>query len=143
MQKLIGCIVALVLSGWAHAADTIVVKDAWVRAPAPGAQVAVAYMTLEATQPMTLFGATSTAAKAVELHSMSMKNGVMEMREIKTLDLKPGKPAKLEPGGLHLMLIEPKQALKAGDSVSIILNFSDGRRPIASKGLTVPVKTAP
>lgn len=143
MQKLIGLLALFALTGWAQAADTVVVKDAWVRAPAPGAQVAAAYMTLEVTEPVTLFSATSAAAKEVEVHSMSMKNGVMEMREIKTLDLKPGKPTKLEPGGLHLMLIDLKQALKPGDNVSIVLHFSDGKRPVATKGLTVPVKTAP
>ncbi len=143
MQKLIGLFAALFLSGWAQAADTIVIKDAWVRAPAPGAQVTGAYMTLEVSEAVTLIGASSGAAKAVEVHSMNMKNGVMEMREIKTLDLKPGKATKLEPGGLHLMLIDLKQPLKAGDSVNLILNFSDGKRPTAAKGLKVPVKVAP
>lgn len=142
MQKLIGFMAMLILSGGAQAADTVVVKEAWVRAPAPGAQVAAAYMTLEVAEPLTLFSASSASAKAVEVHSMRMKNGVMEMREIKALELKPGKPTKLEPGGLHLMLIEPKQPLKIGDNVNIVLNFSDGKRPTAAKGLTIPVKAA-
>jgi copper(I)-binding protein len=143
MQRLIALFAAMALSGWSQAGETVVVKDAWVRAPAPGAQVTAAYMTLEVTEPMTLVGASSATAEAVEVHSMSMKNGVMEMRAVKSLDLKPGKPTKLEPAGLHLMLIDLKQPLKAGDQVKIVLNFSDGKRPVAAKGITVPVQAAP
>ena len=143
MHKFIAILATIALSGWAQAADTIVVKNAWVRAPAPGAEVTAAYMAIQVTEPMTLTSATSVAAKAVEVHSMSMKNGVMEMREIKTLDLKPGKPVKLEPGGFHLMLIDLKQPLKAGDSVDLVLNFTDRKGAIAAKGMTIPVKTAP
>jgi len=143
MKKLIGFIAALVLSGWANAADTLVVKDAWVRAPAPGAQVTAAYMTLEASEPMTLLSASSPAASAVEVHNMTMKNGVMEMREIKALDIKPGQPVKLERGGLHLMLIDLKHPLKAGDSVSVVLHFSDSKQAKTTRTLTIPVKPAP
>ena len=143
MRKLIAIFAMLSLSAWAQAADTITVKNAWVRAPAPGAEIAAAYMTLEVTEPMTLYAATSTAAKAVEVHNMSMKNGVMEMREIKQLDLQPGKPTTLEPGSLHLMLIDLKKPLKAGDNVNIVLNFRNGKQELRAKGFNVPVKTAP
>ena len=143
MKRLIAFIALIALSGWAHAADAVVVKDAWVRAPAPGAEIAAAYMTLEANKPVALTGAVSPAAKAVEVHSMSMKNGVMEMCEIKTLDLKPGQPTTLEPGGLHLMLIDLTKPLKVGDRVKIVLHFGKGRKSAFTQTLTVPVKSAP
>ena len=143
MKKLIAIASLLALSAWAQAAETITIKNAWVRAPAPGAEITAAYMTLEVSEPMTLFSATSAAAMAVEVHSMSMKNGVMEMREIKQLDLQPGKPTTLERGGLHLMLIDLKKPLKAGDSVNMVLNFRNAKQELRAKGLNVPVKTAP
>ena len=59
---------------------------------------------------------------------MSMKNGVMEMRHLLSLELKPGKPTTLEPGGLHLMLINLKKPLKAGAKVPIVLSFKQGKR---------------
>jgi hypothetical protein len=100
-------------------------------------------MTLEASEPLSLLKVTSTEAQAVEIHSMTMKNGVMEMREMKALELKPGQPVKLQPGGLHLMLVDLKKPLKAGDTVQLVLNFGDGKHPIAAKAVTVPVRTTP
>ena len=58
---------------------------------------------------------------------MSMNKGVMQMRQLPSLPLEAGKPVKLAPGGLHLMLVNLKQPLKAGDSVQLDLNFSQGK----------------
>jgi len=111
----------------AHAAENVSVKDAWVRLPPPGAEIVGAYLTLEAKQPMTLTGAKSPAAESVEMHTMSMNNGVMRMRQVPSIALEAGKPVKLKPGGLHLMLIKPKQPLKAGDIVQIDLSLSSSQ----------------
>lgn len=143
MRKLMVLLLALVLSGFAHAGDPITVKEAWVRAPAPGAQVTAAYLTLEVAEPATLVSASSSAAKAVEIHTMNMKNGVMEMRQLKALELKPGQPVKLQPGGLHLMLIDLTKPLKVGDNVDMVLHFGDGKEAKVTKTLSIPVKTAP
>lgn len=143
MPKRIVFFAALVLSSLAHAGDLVAVKDAWVRAPVPGAEVAAAYMTLEATAPVALVGAGSPAAKAVEIHSMSMKNGVMEMRQVPSLEIRPGQPAKLQPGGLHLMMIDLTRPLKVGDKVEINLHFSGGKNVKTTQRLSIPVKAAP
>lgn len=143
MPKLIAFFTALTLSGLAYAGDVVTVKNAWVRAPVPGAEVAAAYMTLESTEPATLTGASSPAAKAVEIHTMGMKNGVMEMRQIPSLDIKPGQAAKLQPGGLHLMMIDLTQPMKAGDQVEVDLHFSSGKNLKTTQRLRIPVKTAP
>ncbi len=124
MRRLLPFLLALALTHLAHAADSVSVKDAWVRLPPPGAKIVGAYLTLEAKQPTTLTGAKSPAASSVEMHTMSMNKGVMQMRQIPSIALEPGKPVKLEPGGLHLMLIELKKPLKAGDIVQIDLHLS-------------------
>lgn len=124
MRRVLPLLLALAFTHLAHAAENVSVKDAWVRLPPPGAKIVGAYLTLEAKQHMTLSGAKSPAAGSVELHTMSMHDGVMQMRQIHNIALEPGKPFKLEPGGLHLMLIDLKQALKAGDIVQIDLQLS-------------------
>ena len=124
MRRILALLLALSFSHWAHAAENVSAKDAWVRLPPPGAKIVGAYLTLEAKQPMTLTGAKTPAAGSVELHTMSMNNGVMQMRQVPSIALEPGKPVKLEPGGLHLMLIELKKPLKAGDIVQIDLDLS-------------------
>lgn len=102
-------------------AQPVTVKDAWVRATAPGQKVAGAYMDLVSRADLALTGVASPAAARAELHSMSMEEGVMKMRPLARIELPSGKAVKLAPGGLHIMLIEVKQPLKPGDKVPLTL----------------------
>ena len=134
MRQLFTLCLVLGLIHSAHAAEpaapsaAVLVKDAWVRLPPPGAEIGVVYLTLEAKQRTALISAQSPSAETVELHNMTMNKGVMEMRQLTTLPLQAGKPVKLEPGGLHLMLINLKKPLKLGDQVQLDLNFSGGKK---------------
>jgi copper(I)-binding protein len=119
-------LIALVATAWAGAAGTaraqpVAVKDAWVRAPAPGQKVAGAYMELVARADMALTSVASPAAATVELHTTSMEAGVMRMRPVARIALPAGKSVRLAPGGLHVMLIDIKQPLKPGDKVPLTL----------------------
>jgi copper(I)-binding protein len=52
----------------------------------------------------------------------------MIMRPVPYIRLPKGKTVKLAPGGLHIMLIDLKQPLKAGDKVPLTLKtLSDGK----------------
>jgi len=120
----VGVVASMVLAGYgtaAMAADEIRVADAWVRATAPGQGVAGAYMNLTSRSPVALLGAASPVAGRVELHTMSMNGGVMRMRPLDRLELPPNKTVSLTPGGHHLMLIDVKRPLKAGERVALVL----------------------
>lgn len=126
----------------AHAADTITIKNVWVRPPVPGNNMTAAYLTIESSQPLTLAKVSSPAAAAVEMHSMNMKGDVMEMRQVEGIDVKPGAPAILERGGLHLMLIDLKKPLKIGDSINLTLTFKPAKGPTLTKRIKAPVKAS-
>ena len=68
-----------------------------------------------------IIGATSPVAGMVEIHSMSMQNGVMKMFQVDGIDVPAGKTVKLAPGGYHVMLMGLKQQMKAGDKVALDL----------------------
>jgi copper(I)-binding protein len=53
---------------------------------------------------------------------MSMEGGVMRMRPLERVELPAGKTVKLAPGGMHLMLEELRQPLKAGDRLPLVLS---------------------
>ena len=142
MRKLALFFLSLIVMPISHAADIAKVSDAWVRLPPPGAQVAAAYLTLESKQALSLSNVTSPAAEAVEIHTMSMHGGMMEMRQLPALELEAGKPVKLEPGGLHLMLINLKKPLKEGDKVQFVLNFKQGKGVAGAVGVQATVKAA-
>ncbi len=124
-------------------AGNVVVTDAWTRASAPGQDVGAAYMTLTSVTDIVLTSADSPVAGTVEIHSMTMDNGVMKMRMLDTLQLPAGKPVKLTPGGLHLMLFDLKQPLKTGDSTTFTLHFADSKGKTSSITVNSPIKTKP
>lgn len=97
------------------------VKDAWVRAPAPGQNVAAVYMEIVSRANSVLVAVASPAAASAELHNMTQEAGVMKMRPLERIELPAGKPVKLAPGGMHVMLIGLKQPLKRGDKVPVTL----------------------
>ena len=68
--------------------------------------------------------ASGEVASKIEVHEMSMKNGVMTMRPLDNgLTIEPGKIVKLAPGGFHLMMFDLKSPLKQGDKVPVTLEF--------------------
>ena len=115
------CALGLALLALPALADTVKVDHPWVRATAPGQPVAGAFMDLTADADMTLVAAESDAAKKVELHTMSMDNGVMVMRQVKDIALPKDKTVSLAPGGMHIMLIGLNGQIKPGDNTAITL----------------------
>jgi len=122
------------------AKETVSIENVWVRATAPGQDVGAAYMTFASKQDVTLIRIESDATKSVEIHSMSMQNGVMKMRMLETLPIKAGKPYKLEPGGFHLMLFDLKKPLTSGQYVNFELTFKSGNTEFKQQ-VKAPIKT--
>lgn len=101
------------------------VETAWARASAGEAKNGAAYMTLHnvGTGPDKLLSATSSVAGKVELHNHIMVGNVAQMRPVDAIEVSPGSPTVLQPGGLHVMLLDLKAPLKAGQSFRVTLNF--------------------
>jgi len=76
----------------------------------------------------------------VEIHEMSMEGSVMKMRAVPGLDLPAGKTVELKPGGYHVMLMDLKKELKAGDTVplTLVVEGADKKREIIE--VKAPVK---
>jgi copper(I)-binding protein len=124
----------------AMAAEEVEITQAWTRATAPGQQVGAAYMTLQSKSDMALERVESPVAGSVEIHSMTMKDGVMQMRMLESLPLKAHQPEKLAPGGFHLMLFDLKKPLKVGESVDYTLHFKDSAGKTSTQHLISPIK---
>lgn len=123
----------LITSATACAKDAptdIVVTDAWVRATHPGQQTGVAYMKINSAKPAKLVKVETTVSKSAEIHSMEMKEGVMLMRELDALPLPEKQEVVLERGGHHIMLMDLKQALRAGEKVPLKLSVQRGSETI-------------
>jgi len=99
----------------------VTVKDPWARGTVAGQTASGAFLELQSSENATLIGVSSPVAGVVEVHEMSMDNGVMKMRAIPRLDLPAGKTVALKPGGYHIMLMDLKKPLKKGESVPLTL----------------------
>lgn len=114
------------LPAWAA---QISVTDAWVRATMPGQPVGGAYMQIRSDADARLIGVSSSVVPRVEVHEMTMDGDMMRMREVKAVELPKGKTVSLEPGGFHIMLMNLKKPIVAGDSIPLTLVIeSDGKR---------------
>lgn len=129
----------LVLSAGAVFAQTVEVKDAWVRAAVPGQSGTGAFMNITAKDGAKLVGVSSPVAGVAEVHEMKMDNDVMRMRAIPALDLPAGKTVALKPGGYHVMLMELKQALPPGGTVPLTLILRDAKGQESRVELKLPV----
>lgn len=137
IHKLAGLALAGLFIGNAAAAD-LDVKDPWVRGTVPAQKVTGAFMQFSSQGGVSIVGAASPAAGVVEIHEMAMDGGVMKMRAVQRLDVPPGRPVELKPGSYHVMLIDLRKPLVAGEVVPITLKVEGKDRKVEA----VEVKAA-
>jgi copper(I)-binding protein len=131
MQKLgtfVAC--AIALSSAAHAYDykvgAIEIDHPWSRAVPKGASVAAGYLTIRNTgsAPDRLMSGSTPVAGTMQVHEMSMDNGVMRMRPVTGgLEIKPGETVELKPQSSHIMMTGLKQPIEKGKSFKGSLVF--------------------
>jgi copper(I)-binding protein len=98
----------------------------WARATPGGAKVGGGYLKVvnHGAEPDRLVGATIDRSDRVEIHQMSIQDGVMTMRPLDGgLEIKPGETVELKPGGYHLMFQDLKAPLKEGEKIDAVLTF--------------------
>jgi hypothetical protein len=137
------CLLALLLSACSTgSSDLIQVEQPWVRAAdMPEMQMnsnssmsssghmgggnSAAYMLLHnnAEETDRLVSVWCDAAETVEMHISQTENDVTTMRPVEFIEVPARGQAELKPGGLHIMLVGLKHALKEGDKVRLTLEF--------------------
>lgn len=119
-------------------AGPITIQNPWARASAGQTGNSAAFLTLVGTGPADrLVSVSAPVAAKVELHETTNDAGIMKMRPVTGVDVEPGKPAVLAPGGLHIMLIGLMQPLRTGDHFPLTLTFAH------AAPMTVTVQVAP
>jgi hypothetical protein len=98
----------------------------FTRATLPNAPVAGGYLTIEntGTEDDRLVSATTPIAGDAQIHDMAMEGDVMKMRHLTDgLVIPAGQTVTLEPGGLHIMLMNLNGKLVEGETVTVTLTF--------------------
>jgi copper(I)-binding protein len=113
-------------AGQEFTAGDIIVTGAFTRATLPDAQVGAGYFTISnaGSEADTLIAASSEVSPTVELHNMTVENGMMKMSEVEGgIEVPAGGSVSLAPGGLHVMFIGPNQPFIEGECVAVTLSF--------------------
>lgn len=115
----------------AAANGEVTVADTWIRATDgtsdPTLTAAFGVLTNHTDQQRTIISATNSASDHTELHEMAMDNGAMVMRPVAGgITIPAGGTTTLEPGGLHVMIMNLSSPIKPGDEVSVVLTLDDG-----------------
>ena len=121
----------------AHAGD-IAVEDPFARASAGPVKVGAAFMIVKNSGAAAdaLVAAESPVAARAELHTHIKDGDVMRMRQVPSIDVPAGGTVSLQPGGLHIMLIDLKEPLRQGETFPLTLTFAKAGKV----GVDVPVK---
>jgi len=127
---LVACVAGLIaLAGAAGAHDyrlgDLEIRHPWARASIGAAKAGAAYVVIsnQGREPDRLVAVATVVAAKAALHLQQMKDGVMRMRPVAAIEIAPGEPAVLAPGGLHIMLMGLKAPLIAGTRFALTLIF--------------------
>ncbi|HLW74289.1 MAG TPA: copper chaperone PCu(A)C [Gammaproteobacteria bacterium] len=127
MRRLLPLLLLLAAaSAWCDG-PTVRASHVWIRDAPPGIKVLAAYFTLQnlTDKPLNLVAVSSPDFDAVMLHQSVVKGGVESMLPVDSLIIPADGSVELQPGGYHVMLMQPKRNLFSGDMVTLMLTFSD------------------
>ncbi|MCP3687667.1 MAG: copper chaperone PCu(A)C [Gammaproteobacteria bacterium] len=106
----------------------LTISGAWIKNLPAVVPVRAGYMTITNTaeQNISITGIESELFTAVELHETVENDGMMSMQQLTGLTIAAGTSRELKPGGIHLMMMRPRQTLKLGDLVTVRLLLDNG-----------------
>lgn len=104
------------------------VRDGWIRLGPMKMPMMAGFGRIEnrCPKPVTIVGASSPAFADVSLHETRVVDGISRMRALPELRIAPDDAAVLKPGGMHLMLMQPRAPLKEGSRVVVEFTLKDG-----------------
>ena len=114
------------------------IGDAWIKNLPPTIPVRAGYMTIHnaQTHAISIIAIRSDAFASVEIHRTIEQDGMMRMEPVPTLIIEPDSTVQLAPGGLHLMMMNPTEPTKPGDTLKIEIELDDG----STQSLNMTVK---
>lgn len=116
----------------AMAGSDITVTDPWVREVPPVSRVTAAYGVVKngGERPRQVVAAASPWFERVELHRTVHQGQMSGMEAVPVVEVPAKGEVRLEPNGMHWMLINAVRPLPAGAVVPIALRLADGEEVV-------------
>ncbi len=129
LRKSVCALLLMAMCHGTHAAGTLGVMDAWMRASTSGGDVE-AYATLvnNGDARLRILTVQSDQFRMTSILDTVSDDGRAGVRKLRALTLDPGERLILQPAGVHVRLMQPRQPVQAGDVVDVIFLLEDGTR---------------
>lgn len=103
----------------------LMVHEPWSRELPPNAPAGAAYFEIhnEGGDGDRLISASTPRAAHSELHTHIERDGLLRMEEVASVNTPANQRVMFRPGGLHVMLFDLQQPLKAGERFPLTLEF--------------------
>jgi periplasmic copper chaperone A len=110
-----------------YRAGDMIVAHPWARPSPPAATVGAVYFTMTnlGRKADRLMAISTPVAGRVQMHESRKVKGMVQMREVTSIECLPGETVKSEPGGLHVMLLDLTHPLAAGAQFPLLMRFRD------------------
>lgn len=116
-------------SGLPASSSSLRVQGAWIKAANEGMTGSFGTLVNPTGKPINVIAVQAKVSPWGQLHEVAMRDGSMVMQQKAGGFIVPANGTlELKPGGSHLMLMELRNPVKAGDMVSIVLTAADGSR---------------
>ena len=132
LKRPLGAILFALCGAFAGFADAqeyrlaaLTIDHPFARATPPGATSGGVYFAIvnRGADADNLVSASSPVAGGAEVHTMTMEGTLMRMRPYGPLAIPRGATVALRPGGVHVMLLNLKRPLVAGETIPLRLTF--------------------
>lgn len=121
-------------------AESILIKNAWIREAPPNSKTMSAYLEImnSSDNAFVLTSAKSDGFENIEFHLSEIKDSVARMHKQANIVIAPQTTFTFKPGSYHLMLFNNVLPMRAGQAVTIQFLFEDG----TIHTVDVPIKRA-
>ena len=104
------------------------IDNAWIKNLPATVPVRAGYMDIynPESREQSIVSMSSEYFAGVQIHQSIEEDGIMRMEHVPVLVIGPGVRLILEPGGFHLMMMQPQQPTEPGDEIEIRIRFDDG-----------------
>ena len=104
----------------------LMLSGPWTRATPSKAPTGAGFITIKnhGNSADRLVAVHTPISNKAEIHTMTMDNSIMKMRQLKDgIEIPAGGTATLKPGGDHLMFMQLNQQIKEGSAIKVTLVF--------------------
>lgn len=125
--KIFAALTLCFVASSASAESDIQIQNLWVQAAPPGVKVLAAYLEIKNSgkQQRVLTGVSSPVFGQIGIHRSVIHGNMAHMEHLKELAIPADASVVLQPGGLHLMLMDAKKPLQAGDQIPMTFIFGN------------------